>query len=407
MRIIELKAENVKRLKAVTIKPDGDMVIIGGNNGEGKTSTLDAIMYALGGKSAIPAEPVRHGEKKAKVTLDLGDYTVTRTMTATGGGTLTVKSKDGGKHGQTKLNEFLGAISLDPLAFTRMSAKEQAESLKELLGVDTSDIEQERKALYEERTLIGRDLKNAKGQLAGLPHHDDVPESVSMAELLEELERVRAHNKSVDELKDAVPYWHQKIEQSRDEVNRLQAALDEARHVMAEQKKRLAEIEEEAEAAEREDEAPIRERLDRAEETAAKIRDNQARASAERRVQELEQDYQHRTEEIESLDERKQALLSSVEMPVDGLTIDDGELRYNGSLFSECSAAEQLRVSVAMACAASPELKVFLIRDGSLLDEKSMSLLAEIAQEYGAQVWVERVGDGDEGAIVIEDGEVR
>ena len=60
-----------------------------------------------------------------------------------------------------------------------------------------------------------------------------------------------------------------------------------------------------------------------------------------------------------------------------------------------------------MALALKPDLRVLLIRDGSLLDEDSLRMVAEMADRADAQVWVERVGDADEGAIIIEDGQVR
>ena len=34
-KIVKLKSENVKRIKAVEINPDGSMVVIGGNNAQG------------------------------------------------------------------------------------------------------------------------------------------------------------------------------------------------------------------------------------------------------------------------------------------------------------------------------------------------------------------------------------
>ena len=40
MKIIKLTAENVKRLKAIEITPEGNLVVIGGLNDQGKTSTL-------------------------------------------------------------------------------------------------------------------------------------------------------------------------------------------------------------------------------------------------------------------------------------------------------------------------------------------------------------------------------
>jgi hypothetical protein len=63
--------------------------------------------------------------------------------------------------------------------------------------------------------------------------------------------------------------------------------------------------------------------------------------------------------------------------------------------------------AVAMGLAANPRLKVLLVRDGSLLDEDSLRLVATMAAEADAQVWLERVGEGAECSVVIEEGHVR
>lgn len=66
MKIISLQAENVKRLTAVSITPDGNLVQISGRNGQGKTSVLDAIWWALEGAANIQAEPIRKGADEAQ-----------------------------------------------------------------------------------------------------------------------------------------------------------------------------------------------------------------------------------------------------------------------------------------------------------------------------------------------------
>ena len=180
MKIIQLEAQNVKRLKAIEIRPDGNLVVIGGKNGAGKSSVLDSIAYVLGGKDAIPSQPVRKGEKKATVVCELDNLIVKRTITATGGGTLTVENKEGAvfKSPQAMLDALCGELTFDPLEFSRMSARKQAETLKGLVGLDFSELENERQSLYDERTRINTDGKALKARFEGMQEYPEAPERI-------------------------------------------------------------------------------------------------------------------------------------------------------------------------------------------------------------------------------------
>lgn len=119
LQIVELRASNVKRLTAVTIRPDehGNLVVLSGRNGAGKSSVLDAIAMALGGREQIPAEPIRRGADRAEVVVDLGELVVRRTFTPSGGGTLVVSNRDGARFQspQTMLDALVGRLTFDPL----------------------------------------------------------------------------------------------------------------------------------------------------------------------------------------------------------------------------------------------------------------------------------------------------
>ena len=86
---------------------------------------------------------------------------------------------------------------------------------------------------------------------------------------------------------------------------------------------------------------------------------------------------------------------------------EDGTVLFDGVPLSQASRAQQIRTSVAIGIAMNPKLKVLLIRDGSLLDEENMQLVVDMAKQHDAQIWIERVGDKDASAIIIEDGHVR
>jgi hypothetical protein len=132
----------------------------------------------------------------------------------------------------------------------------------------------------------------------------------------------------------------------------------------------------------------------------------EARSRHLAKVERLRADVQALTGQIELLDEKKARVLESVTMPVPGLSIDGEVVHFNDIPLAQASSAEQLRVGVAVACAMNPKLKVMIIRDGSLLDEDSMRMVAEMAVEHGAQVWIEVVRSDDSVSVIIEDGEV-
>ncbi len=62
IKITNLELENIKRIKAVQLTPsESGLTVIGGNNGQGKTSVLDGIAWALGGDKFKPSQPQRDG----------------------------------------------------------------------------------------------------------------------------------------------------------------------------------------------------------------------------------------------------------------------------------------------------------------------------------------------------------
>ena len=66
MKILEFRAENVKRVKLVVIRPgDDSLVQITGANAQGKSSTLDALGWLFGGAKPIQGDPIRAGAARA------------------------------------------------------------------------------------------------------------------------------------------------------------------------------------------------------------------------------------------------------------------------------------------------------------------------------------------------------
>lgn len=423
-RITQLTAENVKRLTAVNITPQGNVVVIGGENEAGKSSVLDSIAMLFGGTTEVPAMPVRNGAEKAKViaVLDNG-LTIRRTFTASGGTALYVESKDGARYPtpQAVLDGLTGKLTFDPMAFTRLDAKKQAEALKKLLGLDFTEQDKTRKTLYEERTLVNSNVSRVSMQVDVMPHHPDAPaEEVNTADLMAELEKARKHNAQKPKLEEAIKAkagsladQRRKTAMIRSEIARLEEQLRSLRETLPAQERIEKDVAAEHDAAiaadfafQPIDEAPIREKLAGAAVTNKKVQENVYHADAVAALKKHQANAAELTAKIEAIDKNKESQLAAAKFPVAGLGFTDDGLTYNGIPFDQASTSVQIRVAVAMSAAMNPKLRVMLVRDGSLLGEKAMTLLSELAAEHDLQVWVERVGKNDASAIIIEDGAV-
>jgi len=403
-RIVKLKADNFKRLKAVEITPTGDLVVVSGRNGQGKTSVLDAITAALGGTStkALP-RPIRDGETSAEIVLETEELTITRRFTPSGS-TLTVVGKDGVKipKGQSRLDALLGRLSLDPLAFTQLDERKQRETLLELVDLpfDPAELDARRADFFERRTETNRELKQLQARLATFPEFDvdqDYDE-VSVADLLAEYRNAEAGQLRVKRTQ-------QQVDVLKKTEADLLAALADVRGQIAE-----AEIEaiRAADAASNDRTLEdIQQQVANAEQINAVARQYSDYLAVISEHADVAANADRLTQQIAEIDELKADGLKAAKFP-GGLPLgfDDTGVLLNGVPFKQASGAEQLRASLAMAIALNPELRVIRIADGSLLDSEGLQLVAEMATAADCQVWIEVVSDGDGFGFMIEDGEV-
>jgi chromosome segregation ATPase len=416
MKIIRLSISNFKRIKAIALEPRGAVVQIRGRNGAGKSSCLDAIAALFGGEKLCPKEPVRRGTDGAVVRAELdGDFVAERRWTAEGKSSLTLRNKEGLAYDkpQRRLDELIGRLTFDPLAFMRLAPKDQAETLRALAGVDFAPLDGRRRQLYEDRTAANRQVAQLRARLAAAPQVEAPDAPVSSADLVAEHQR-RSDQRTENERKRLdLEFLRKKYRQAGEEIERittaivdLQRQLESAQTICEELRVKGATLQDEVKALQDPDLEEIPRKLRDLEAVNERVRAKKAQAQLATDLERAEFEAKEFDGAIEAIDSQKAKLLAESKLTVEGLAFSEDGVTYRGLPLDQASQSEQLRISVAICAALNPKLRAMLVRDGSLLDEDSLALLQGEAERLELQVFLETVGRGDGEGIVIEDGQV-
>ncbi len=410
MKILNLQAENIKRLVAVDITPENNLVQITGKNGQGKSSVLDSIWWALEGAKNIQVKPINKDATSGRIRLELGskevEVVVLRTFKKTkdGGFTtkLTVTNADGTNFpggAQTVLNGFLDALTFDPLAFTKMLPKEQFDALKKFVpGIDFEAIEKENKKDYEYRKEVNRDAKAANIAADGIAFDAvDKTEWIEVSDLTEEMKKAGEHNSDIEirknnrnNLRRKVQDNHTQIEKLLEETKKIEARLDNAGP--------LPELIDVSELIKKIDDASLSNK---------RLEEFDSKKSQAKKAKLLEEKSDNITTKMNLREKDKQKAIADAELPVRNITFGDGIVLLDGVPFEQGSQAEQIRASMAIAMANNPKLRVILMREGSLLDEDSEEIVRQMAIKNDFDVWQEKVDSSGKVGFVIENGSLK
>lgn len=417
VKITALEAENVKRIKAVAFAPSPTgLTLVGGNNNQGKTSVLDALAWALGGERFRPDAAQRDGAvapAHLKVTLSNGVVVERKGKNAS----LTVTDPTGRRSGQQLLNAFVEPLALDLPRFMEASDKEKADILLRIIGVGSElqvkDLEI--KGLYDKRTFTGQlaaQKKHFAEEMISYPEAPDEP--VSASELIRQQQDILARNGENQRLRAQYAELEQQVQQCVDELKRtreriatLQQLADEldAKHTKLfnqreTARKTVSQLQDESTA---ELEASIRD----IEETNRKVRANLEKSRAEDEAAQYASDYDKLTGQIEDKRAERMALLNGADLPLPGLSVEDGVLTYNGKRWRDMSGSDQLRVATAIVRRLNPDCGFVLLDKLEQMDLTTLTEFAAWLEAEGLQAIATRVSTGSECQIIIEDGMVK
>ena len=409
IKINRLEAENIKRVKAVMIEPTADgLTVIGGNNRQGKSSVLDAIMWALGGNKYRPSEAKRQGSTippNIRIVLSNG-FIVERKGK---NGTLKVTDPSGKKSGQQVLDEFVEQLALDLPKFLGASDKEKAEILLQILGIgnELAALDKQETELCNERLAIGRIADQKAKYAKEQPYYEDAPEELmSVSELIKQQQEILARNgenqKKRDHLvqlqnrrgalEDAVAKLAEELAVKRQELDSVLADVDTAR-------KSVKDLQDESTEE-------LEKNIEDIEEINRRVRANLDKEKAEEEAKEYKDQYQALDQKIETVRKSRTSLLKDADLPLEGLSVEEGKLAYKGQKWDNMAGSEQLIVAAAIVRKLNPQCGFVLL---DKLEQMELNTLYEFSrwlEAEGLQAIATRVSTGEECSIIIEDGYV-
>lgn len=400
IKINQFELENVKRIKAVKVEPaQNGLTVIGGGNGQGKTSVLDSIAWALGGDKFRPSQAQRDGSSIPPLLhIELSNGLIVERRGKNSD--LKVTDPNGGKGGQQLLNEFISQLALDLPKFMNSTPKEKADILLKIIGVGDVlyKLEAEETRLYNQRHAIGQ-IADRKAKFAEeMPFYPDRPqELISISELITRQQEILARNGENNRLRNERDELCREKSRLENEINVLQKRYDEVCRKYELAVKSTEELFDESTEA-------IENDIEHIEKTNIEIRANLDRERAEEEARQCREEYDSLTNQIEEIRSQKRALLDGADLPLEGLSVEDSELIYNGCKWDCMSGAEQLRVATAIVRRLNPKCGFVLLDKLEQMDVQTLKEFGEWLESEGLQAIATRVSTGSECSVIIEDG---
>lgn len=397
MKVEAIEIKNFKAIAQERIQMNGRHVYLVGSNGSGKTSFIDAIFKTLTGKD-LPGKLTREGATKGGVKLDLGELIVEADFNAKKEKMqLSVSSPEGAvyKTPRTMLDEKVGVIDFDLNAFFALTPKKQVEFVKQLTGIDFTDLDERYQELFQERTYINRQVK----ELAAICDNTFVDlkktEKVDLQALQQKLEAAQAHNQLVSDVAKRNGERWQRMQEITAQVAQLQAEHQELAG-----KSEQANVWLQQNVAT--DTTAIKAEFDQAIAYNAEV---DKTAAAQLKLDEYNKavaQQEHLNSELAAVEQAKKDAIASAQLPVPGLTFDESGLYLNGLPFepSQINTAQLIIAGLQINLALMKEVRIARF-DGSLLDNKSLAEVEAWAAQNDLQLFVEMVSRDAEGMQVV------
>jgi len=428
MQVHEVTISDVKRVRFVNFKPQSNkLTIIGGKNGQGKSSSLHAIAFALGGEPFRPSNLKREGAEEypyIKVEMDNGLVLERRGKNSD----LYITDPTGKMGGQAILNKVLTKLALNLADFINATDKEKAKYLLQIVedGDKLLELDEQEQALYEDRHTLYDRVQRKKKAAEEMPHYTEVGlELLNPSELLERQQailsrnaEVRAAREKVQTNKNMLAKCKQSLlnldDQKNTILNQIEIlkkqvlSVEDQMKSTVEQIKSLEDAVRDSENQNFEEESldEVKRELEDFSRKNEKINANIMQKKCIEEADAIELEYKELTVRIEDTRNRKQELLSKTNLPYPGLSINGGRLTLNGKFWDCMSGSEQITIACALISRLRPECRFILVDKLEQYDQDQLMGLDRWCEENEFQIIGTRVSTGDENSLIIQDGVV-
>ena len=456
MNIAAIRIKNFLSLSQVILNP-GKITQISGQNGEGKSSILKAIEFAIQGST--DGSLVKKGEDECEVWLEFDDHTsIRRKIGADGKQSVKVRKGDfAADKPQTLLDGLFGAGAFNPLML--LDSKKRTEvllsaipltidekDLKDAMGecpvavppVDYKDhglkvAQQAHKYLFQRRAEANKDAK-AASEVARVNRADlseperkfaPRPDEVIRKDLdgfkkkiVEEnyKDNVRAeHSVHVKAAADDLTRINEMIAETRSQINLLEAQLLAKNETLAcdivlqRSKQAYYDDRKNEPAAAGPDQAVIAAQNTSIQLAMEQLTENATIRGYEGRVRNVEtleataQKAAQFAKELSASVERvgapfRSRLIERAKLPIEGLTYEGDEFKLDGCSIDHLSTAEAMKLAIAVARVVAGPTRLICIDRAESLDQESYNQLVEITKDDGFQYFVTKVGEPFSGA---------
>lgn len=398
---------------------------ISGPNGTGKTSVLEAIKATLRG--GHDATLLRTGAEKGETVLVLDDGTEIAKRVTPAASTTVVKNADGKRESKPAdtIKRLTDLISINPVDFLRATKKERVNVLLESLPIEIDHdrlekiagkafteypvskgrnegthalilIDSIRTAIFNERTGTNRAVKEKHatinqladtlpdGEVEAPASADDLLAQIVAADLKRDAELQRIDAKLAGLRAEA----EERIEALRQQIADEQRKFSEIQGLAGRQREMTITQHRDSTAILRHDLSTIQAaqraaaKHEATRQTIATMNEDAARLQAEADAQ---------TAAIEGLDAYKSELLAN--LPIKGLTVEDGEIFRSGVQFDRLNTAQQVEIAVEIAKLRAGELGVICCDGLELLDSERYAEFQKQTIASGMQMFITRVSD--------------